>query len=335
MAYSEEIMARAEARLRGLQTAHENQQEALRREIYAKLPRTEEIDRHLRRTAPKLMAASFRQDGTEAVQALRRENLALQSEEEGLLRQNGYPADALANKPLCPLCNDRGWKGSEMCTCLKALCKEEQTKELSSLLSLGDQSFERFRIDYYPWQSADGSPVSPRQRMEKVLAMARNYGLQFGSFPMKNLYFYGAPGLGKTFLSACIARVVVEQGFSVVYDSAPTVFARFETRKFARDDEAVRQAEADAKRYLTCDLLILDDLGSEFTTPFVQSALYEVVNTRLTEGRRTVISSNLDMNGVRQRYSPQLASRLEGEYALLAFYGEDIRAVKKRRGPAQ
>ena len=335
MAYSEEIMARAETRLRGLQSAHENRQETLRREIYARIPRTEEIDKRLRRTAPRILAASFRQDGTEAVQALRRENLALQNEEEELLRQNGYPADALSNKPLCPLCSDRGWQGSKMCSCLQTLCKEEQTKELSSLLSLGDQSFESFRIDYYPWQSADGSPASPRQRMEKVFTIARNYAAQFGSFPMKNLYFYGAPGLGKTFLSACIARVVVEGGFSVVYDSAPTVFARFETRKFAKDDEAVRQAEADAKRYLTCDLLILDDLGSEFTTPFVQSALYEVVNTRLVEGRRTVISSNLDMNGVKQRYSSQLASRLEGEYALLAFYGEDIRSVKKRRGPAR
>ena len=93
----------------------------------------------------------------------------------------------------------------------------------------------------------------------------------------------------------------------------------------------MRQAELDAQRYLTCDLLILDDLGSEFTTPFVQSALYEIINTRLMEGRRTVISSNLNLEGIRNRYSPQVASRLEGEYLLMAFFGQDIRLLKKQK----
>lgn len=332
MAYSEEIISRAEARLRSAQSVHAEKQAALRREIYKRIPRTEEIDRKLRRTAPRILAASFRGDGGEKIQALRQENLALQEEEVQLLRQNGYPAEALSDKPLCPLCGDRGWRGSVMCACLQTLCKEEQTRELSSLLRLGEQSFETFRLDYYPWQSTDGTSISPRQRMERVYAIARDYARQFGRYPMRNLFFYGPPGLGKTFLSACIARVVVEGGFSVVYDSAPVVFSRFETRKFAKDAEVMQQAERDTKRYLTCDLLILDDLGSEFTTPLVQTALYEILNTRLVEGRRTVISSNLDMNAVRQRYSPQLASRIEGEYALLAFYGEDVRLVKKRRG---
>jgi DNA replication protein DnaC len=148
----------------------------------------------------------------------------------------------------------------------------------------------------------------------------------------KNLFLTGNPGLGKTFLSACMARVVSERGYSVVYDTAANIFSRFETRKFARDAEEIRQAEADARRYLTCDLLILDDLGSEFTTPFIQAALYEVINTRLVEGKHTVISSNLDMNAIRQRYTPQVASRLEGEYQILPFVGQDIRLLKKQRG---
>ncbi len=125
--------------------------------------------------------------------------------------------------------------------------------------------------------------------------------------------------------------MVSEQGYAVVYDTAANILSRFETRKFAGMGREPSQAEADTRRYLTCDLLILDDLGSEFTSPFVQAALSELINTRLIEGKRTVISSNLNLEGVRQRYSPQVASRLEGEYLLMAFFGQDIRLLKKQR----
>ena len=137
--------------------------------------------------------------------------------------------------------------------------------------------------------------------------------------------------MGKTFLSACIARSVSEQGRSVVYDTAGNIFAQFETRKFQRDAEGVQTALDETRRYLTCDLLILDDLGSELTTQFTQSALYELINGRLVGGKRTVISSNLSMEEAAVRYSPQIASRLEGEYHLLHFFGEDIRLLRKKQ----
>lgn len=331
MGFSNGIVSRAEARLKQNQKAHQDRRDALRQTIYAALPRTEEIDRQLRQTAPRIMAASLRQglDGQEALAALRRENLALQDEEAALLDRGGYPADALDDVPLCPLCNDRGWQGAVMCSCLRNLCQEEQIKELSSMLDLGGQSFETFRLDFYDRELRPESRHSPRENMEVVLTTCRNYAELFGTYPHKNLFLFGDPGLGKTFLSACIARVVSEKGFSVVYDTATNVFARFEKRKFGRDGDELRQAETDARRYLTCDLLILDDLGSEFSTPFVHAALYEVVNTRLAEGKRTVISSNLDPGKVRERYSPQVASRLEGEYLALPFFGRDIRQLKK------
>lgn len=333
MAYSEDIVSRGESRLKQAHQAHQEKQAALRREIFRKLPRTAEIERQLRQTAPKVLAASLRQglDHEAALAALRRENLALQDEEAALLADGGYPSDALEETPYCPLCNDRGWQGSSMCSCLKTLCQQEQIKSLSSLLNLGEQSFDTFRLDYYDRKLWPEFQRSPRENMEFILSTCRTYADLFGTYPHKNLFLNGSPGLGKTFLSACIARVVSEKGFSVVYDTAANVFSRFETRKFARNGEETRQADADAKRYLSCDLLILDDLGSEFTTPFVQSALYEVINTRLMDGRRTVISSNLNMAAIRQRYSPQVASRLEGEYLLMAFFGQDIRLVKKQR----
>ena len=152
------------------------------------------------------------------------------------------------------------------------------------------------------------------------------YAHNFGKRPA-NLLLFGRPGLGKTHLSAAIAREVSGKGFSVVYDTAGHVFERFEAQKFGRDE-----AERDVERVLNCDLLILDDLGTELTTAFVQSALYQILNSRLLEKRSTIVSTNLMPEAIGQRYSPQIASRIEGEYQLLPFVGEDIRTLKKKRG---
>ena len=137
---------------------------------------------------------------------------------------------------------------------------------------------------------------------------------------------FGNPGLGKTHLSAAIAREVSAAGWSVVYDTAGHVFSLFEDQKFGREEDA-----ADVERVLKCDLLILDDLGTELTTAFVQSALYQIVNTRLLERRSTILSTNLMPDDIARRYSPQTASRIEGEYQLLPFVGEDVRTLKKNR----
>ena len=301
-------------------------------EIYTKLPRVAAIDRELRRTITQIIAASLR-DGSDPVPAIgviRDKNLSLQAEKAALLTEHGYPADALDDKPACPKCSDTGWVGANMCACLKALCTEEQIRELSKLLDLGEQSFDSFSLDYYsplPWP---GESLSPRENMEFIFDVCSSYARKFGRFYFRNLFLTGAPGLGKTFLSACIARTVSESGFSVVYDTAVNIFTRFEEQKFARDRLEAGEAKDETRRYLGCDLLILDDLGSELSTPFVQSALYTLINTRLTADKRTVISSNLTMDQVRARYTPQIASRLEGEYRVLPFYGEDIRLLRKQ-----
>ncbi len=301
-----------------------------RTEIYRKLPRTEEIDHRLKATIPALLSVAMRKGGSpsEAVSAMRRENLSLQRERADLLKNAGYPEDALSDPPLCPLCGDSGWRGAEMCACLKELCKKEQIKQLSSMLDLHGQSFSSFRLDYYSDDSAKGiQGLSPRFIMSTNRTLCQDYANQFPNHPCRNLFLSGAPGLGKTFLSACIARVVSENGFSVVYDTAGNIFAQFEARKFEKD----AAAQESAHRYLNCDLLIIDDLGSEMTTAFTQSVLYEIVNTRLISNLRTVISSNLSLPEVGQRYLPQIYSRLSGEYRALPFVGEDIRQQNRNR----
>jgi len=331
MGYDANVLRRANQQLEQRRLHREDQTARLREQAYARQPRLEKLDKRLQGTMSQLMAAALRrgEDPAAAIRAIREENLDLQRERAVLLGAMGLPEDALDDKPVCPLCGDTGWQGAKMCACLRQLCAAEQIRELSKLLDLGEQSFDTFRLDYYPQQPVQG--VSPRENMELVYEVCLNYAQKFGKFSIKNLFLSGAPGLGKTFLSACIARTVSENGHSVVYDTAGNVFAQFEARKFLRDGADAMEARDETRRYLHCDLLILDDLGSELTTQLTQSALYELVNTRLVAGRHTVISSNLTMGDVGRRYAPQIASRLEGEYHVLHFMGEDIRLQKKKQ----
>ena len=332
MGYDANVLHRATQRLEQGRRERRERVENLRRDAYARQPKLERLDRQLPQTMAQLVAAALRQgeDPARAVREVRERNLAIQQERAVLLGALGLPEDALDDKPACPLCGDTGWQGAKMCRCLRELCAREQIAELSKLLDLGEQSFDTFRMDYYsqsPWPGG----TSPRENMELVYEVCLNYAQKFGRFPIRNLFLTGAPGLGKTFLSACIARTVSEKGHSVVYDTAGNIFAQFEARKFQRDSADGQEARDETRRYLNCDLLILDDLGSELVTQFTQSALYELVNSRLVGEKHTVISTNLTLEEAARRYPPQIASRLEGEYHALHFFGDDIRLLKKRQ----
>lgn len=330
MAYDGRILRRAQQKFEGDRQERENRFQERREEIYRRQPRLREIDGELRATMSRIISSALRRgtDPRPAVERLRDENLSLQAERRELLAGMGLPEDCLEEKPVCVLCGDTGYRDGQVCRCLRKYYAKEQQRELSRMLDLNGQSFDSFDLDWYPDQALPGLPKSARQHMEeRVYNSCAEFAHQFGRKP-ENLLLFGAPGLGKTHLSAAIAREVSERGFSVVYDTAGHVFDRFETQKFSREDD---EAAADVNRILSCDLLILDDLGTEMATAFVQSALYQIVNTRLMEKRSTVISTNLTPERLAQRYTPQLASRIEGEYQLLPFVGEDVRKLKKER----
>lgn len=330
MAYEPTVMRRALARLERRRDSLDRQRYQLERELYAKEPRLREVDAALRGTMADLaLLATGKKpvapDGPE-IDAIRARNEDLQRERTALLAGLGYGPDALDEVPACPRCGDRGWVDGGMCACLKELCAQEQMNALTALLNLTEeQDFDRLRLDVYsdrPWQ---GRNRSPRENMSRVVQVCEGYARQFPGYPLKNLLLSGGTGLGKTFLSGCIAREVASRGYSVVYDTAINLFAAFETRRFTRDAGEERQARDVTRRYLGCDLLILDDLGSELTTPLSQSTLYEVVNSRLQGERHTIISTNLSQEDIAARYTPQLVSRVGGLYQELTFYGDDLR----------
>ena len=326
MAYDETILRRAKKRYEAARTERRMELERHRENAYRREPRLQEIDAALRRTSGQVLAAALRQgsDPRLAVEQIRERNLSLQAEKKSILKRLHLPADYLTDQPACPLCHDRGYVESRMCRCLMGYCSEEQQKELSRMLDLGSQSFQTFSLDWYSDRIDPEQGMSPRANMEGVYETCVDYAAHFGR-DSGNLLFFGSPGLGKTFLSAAIAREVSTAGFSVVYDTATHIFRQFESEKFDYGDSS----GSDVGRVLRCDLLILDDLGTEMTTNFVRSALYQIINTRLMEQRPTILNTNLQPNEFSDRYSVQIASRIEGEYQILTFFGEDIRQLRR------
>ena len=326
MGYSTEVIKRARECLAQVKADRESENRQHLQQAYARVPRLQEIDRQLRQTMALAAQAVFAKggDARDAMEQVKQRNLGLQQERAELVTAN-FEEGFLDESPICDRCGGSGYIGSTMCECLTELCRQEQKKELS-VLNVGKESFEQFRLDYYSQQIDPELGVSMRTVMEKTFRTCRSYALTF-SEKSPNLLFSGGTGLGKTFLSACIARTVANNGYSVAYESAAHLFSRLERAKFGGDEEQ-RQ---NVLKYTACDLLIIDDLGTEMGGQFTTSALYTLVNDRILSGKPTIISTNLNTEELARRYSPQIASRLRGDYLRVAFVGEDIRIIKNRR----
>ena len=326
MAYSNEVVRKARAELASRKADHESRTLARLHDAYAKVPRIREIDMLLRKSMALAMQAVFQtgSDAKAAMEEVKQANLALQAEKKALIEANFGPG-YLDETPICPKCGGSGYIGSYMCQCLRELCRQQQEKEVALLANDG-QHFGAFRLDYYSDRPDPKTGISPRAIMARGYDICRDYAEHFS--PVSgNLLFNGGTGLGKTFLSACIAREVAAKGYSVAYETASHLFSKLEKHRFHPDEETAEQV----KRLNECDLLIIDDLGTELPGQFVTAALYTLVNDRLLAGKPMVISTNLTIDELGQRYSPQIRSRLQGSFQLLPFVGQDIRVLLNRR----
>lgn len=326
MSLDGKILREAISSLQERKAAREAELNRRRDMVYGELPRVRQIDQELRDTMLGVVARALKKGGDPAseLKAIEARNLSLQDERTRLLRGGGYPADYIDDNPICAKCGDTGFQMGRRCSCLMDIYKKLQREELSSLLKLGEETFESFSLKYYDNIKLFNGKTS-REIMGQNYDICQTYANKFGK-NSRNLLFIGGTGLGKTFLSTCIAKVVSEKGYSVVYDTAVGIFSKFEEEKFHRAYD--EYSNNGTERYLKSDLLIMDDLGTEMITAFTVSTLYNLINSRLIGGGKTIISSNLSTDEMSEKYSGQIMSRLEGEYILLPFYGGDIRRIK-------
>ena len=323
MGYSREVYDAAVAELEKRRIEAVNRAAALKDRMTAKYPRVREIETAMASCSVRVARAVL--DGGDvdaAVERIKRDNLALQAELAALLTAEGESARDFEPRYVCPHCDDTGYAGGKICSCLQVLLREEACRRLSRMVSMELTSFEDIQLSYYPETPVEPrSGMTPRQWMEGVVTFCRDYAANFGS-RSENLLFSGPTGTGKTHLSLSIARAATEKVCGVVYGPAQVLLHRLEKEHFGR------QAGDSEDMLLECDLLILDDLGTEFGSPFTTSCLYNIINTRLLEVRPTIISTNLKPPELLEKYGQQIASRVVGSYRTLLFMGQDIRQLR-------
>lgn len=306
--------------------AHE-EADLRREEAHRAIPALKALDDRLSELGVRIMQEAFHTDSFQKELAmLREENVRARKERELLLTGNGFPSDYTEPHYECECCCDTGFVGIKMCTCMRrALVSAGMASSGLSTLMM-KQSFDNFSLDYYKGTPEEYRVMSENYR--NLRAYAQNFSIESGKPMPSSLLFLGGTGLGKTHLSTSIARVVIENGYDVFYNSAVGMISDFETRRFGNG--IASEGTDDTQRYVECELLIIDDLGTEVVNQFTLSCLYHVLNTRLNLGKPTIVSTNLMPKDLRKLYSDRIASRLTGEFEVVPFYGTDVRKQKLR-----
>ena len=310
---------------RQLQNRHRLQ--AKQKRVFAACPRLAELEKEI--SSCSLSYARKRLAGDpDALNGLKQTLADLREEKTALLASLGLPADYLTLTYTCPDCRDTGLIGQQKCHCFRQAVIDTVYAQSHIREILARENFDSFTLDYY--SDTQVSPITgltARQTAENARKECRRFIDDFDSKP-KNLLFYGGTGVGKTFLSNCVARELLEKSYSVIYFTAFQLFDIFSKGIFDKEADAI---EAN-RQIFDCDLLIIDDLGTELSNAFTSSQLFLCLNERILRNKSTIISTNLGMNQLLETYSERSLSRILSNYTVIKLFGDDIR-LKKRRTP--
>ncbi len=299
--------------------------ERRREELHGKIPELKDIDDTLGLTGLKILEASSKYSGQKlekAILKLKKQNDELLRDRIECLEYHGYPADYSDVRYECSDCQDTGFVGIKMCKCMKEklILAGYESSGIGSLIN--QKTFENFDPSY---QKNDPRAL---KNNTAVYEFCKKYAEAFSENGSPNLLFIGATGLGKTHLSTAIAGRVISRGFDAVCETAQNFFSDFEYERFNRPYGSFDQnEESKTDKYFNCDLLIIDDLGTELTNQFTVSCLYNIINTRLNRGRSMIINTNLTRDELNKRYADRITSRLFGEFSPMMFLGKDMREI--------
>ena len=317
MGFNRENYARIKQEYEGKYLRAQAAARVRRLDIHAKLPEVKEIDARLAATGICIFEASLIDD-KKALEEIKMENIALNKRKAEILVAAGYPADYTEIKYECPLCGDTGVVDYKMCSCIKEKLVIAGLESSGMYELIKTQTFENFDLSYYSGEAL--------QRMKTILDITRQYAENFELEKSGSIIMMGNTGLGKTHLSSAMGGVIINKGNDVYYTGAVEMLADFETERFGYDRSGESSSATD--KYFTCDLLIIDDLGTELINQFTTSCLYNVINSRLIKKKATIINTNFSRDELRKKYQDRITSRIFGEYTVLPFLGTDIREKK-------
>ena len=320
MKFSEDVYIKAEAELKKRRDNAEQLADMRRKQILNKHPELSEIENIIRNAALEVIKGRGSGKSVD-IKGLAEKNLQAQKEKAELLTKNGYPEDYLEPQYSCKLCNDSGILNGKLCTCHLEILKKISMSEYSCSSILAVSTFDTFDLKYYSTQKDMNLGYSPREYMEASFDFLKSYAENFNK-NSSSFFFTGATGLGKTHLSLAVMNKVTEKGFSVFYGSADNIIKQMEKERFGRSNGDIEEEIENA------DLLIIDDLGTEFKTAFSETAVYQIINNAILNGKPMIISSNLSISELEERYGQRVVSRLNS-FEVINFIGTDIRQIKK------
>ena len=328
MGYNEKIIRRAEQIISERRLSAENAAENRKKAVFNEVPKAQEFEKELTETGIGAARALIKGgDVQSALLQLKEKNLRLQREYEELLSGHGYSLSNLEPDYFCKQCGDKGYyeldNKTVMCDCLKKAMAEAACEELNKSTPLKLSTFDDFDLKYYSMDIDDRYPRSPYDQMSKILKFCKKYADNF-SLESCNIFMRGKTGLGKTHLSLAIANEVIKKGYGVIYAPAPKIVATLEKEHFSN-----YRSSTDESMFIDCDLLIVDDLGTEFSTQFSKTAIYNLFNERLLSGKPIIINTNCELTELEELYSERFVSRIMGEAERLDFFGTDVRILKK------
>ena len=322
MGFNRENYARIKQEYEGKYLRAQQDAQMRRNEVHLMIPEVAAIDKQLALAGPEIFLATLQND-TAALDAVTEKNRELQAMRAKLLESRGFAPDYTEIKYECEACADTGVIENKMCLCLKKRLVEAGFESSGMGDLIKRQTFENFSLDYYKTSEA------AYNRMSLIYSTLQKYAQSFEASSSQSIAMFGGTGLGKTHLSSALAGAIIEGGNDVYYTGAMNMFSDFEQKRFG--SSAGFDSTGDVSQYFNCDLLIIDDIGTEIANQFTVSCLYNVINTRLNKKKPTVISTNLTQDEFRKRYWDRIASRVFGEFMVLPFMGTDIRQQKLKK----
>lgn len=319
MSYSKENQKTVKDAFVSKKISAELEADKRKKEAEAKIPEIAVINKLLSETGLRVMEAAVSGKNVELkIKELKEENNALRKKREELLIKNGYPENYTDVKYDCNLCMDEGFVGTKMCSCMRQALISAGIESSGIGKLIKKHTFSNFSLDYYDGPS--------RAVAEQNYNIIKDAAYSLSADKPVNMLLIGPTGLGKTHLSAAFAGVAIERGFDVMCDTAISFFSAYEDQRFR--NKQTPDGYDKTEKFREADVLIIDDLGTELSSQFTLSVLYDIINTRLNKSQSTLINTNFTPAEIRGKYSDRITSRLFGEYLPLIFSGSDIRAKK-------